>query len=75
MTDLFSENIWEIYTGDMNQDGYVDPSDYPLFDNDNFNGIAGVYVATDLNGDGYVDPSDYPIFDNNNFNGVQSIHP
>ena len=67
--------VWALYTGDLNQDEFVDVSDYPDFDNDNLGGVGGVYVSTDMNGDGFVDVSDYPIFDNNNLNGVQSIHP
>lgn len=67
--------VWTLYTGDMNQDEFIDAGDYSGFDNDNLNGVSGVYVATDMNGDGFVDAGDYSIFDNNNLNGVQSIHP
>ena len=67
--------IWAFYTGDINQDEFIDAGDYSPFDNDNLNGVAGVYVATDMNGDGFVDAGDYAIFDNNNLNGIQSIHP
>ena len=64
-----------MFTGDINQDEFVDPNDYPYFDIDNSNGVSGVYVNTDLNGDGFVDPNDYPYFDLNNSSGVSSIHP
>ena len=67
--------VWAFYTGDLNQDEFIDVSDYPSFDTDNLGGVNGVYVNTDMNGDGFVDVSDYPIFDNNNLNGVVSIHP
>ncbi len=70
-----SGGVWMLYTGDLNQDDFIDASDYPGFDFDNFNGVAGVYVATDMNGDGFVDASDYPVFDSNNFNAVQAIYP
>ena len=67
--------IFAMFTGDINQDEFVDPNDYPYFDIDNSNGVSGVYVNTDLNGDGFVDPNDYPYFDLNNSSGVSSIHP
>jgi uncharacterized protein YjdB len=68
-------SVWVMYTGDLNQDEFIDGFDYPAFDNDNLNGVNGVYVGTDMNGDGFVDGFDYPVFDNNNLNGIQSIHP
>ena len=67
--------IFAIYCGDMNQDGFVDSFDYPLLDNDIFNGVNGVYVNTDLNGDGFVDSFDFPLFDINSFNGISVIRP
>ena len=66
--------VFAMYTGDLNQDGYIDAVDYPLFDSDNLSGASGNY-ATDMNGDGYVDAVDYPIFDFNNLNGVTSYLP
>lgn len=56
-----------LFSGDVNQDGYVDPLDISLIDIDSFNYTAGL-VATDLNGDGYVDPLDLAIADENSFN-------
>lgn len=67
--------VWAIFTGDINQDGFIDASDFPYFDTDNMNGVFGQYVATDLNGDGFVDASDFPIYDSNNMNGVFTISP
>ena len=67
--------VWAFYTGDLNQDDFIDGNDFPAFDNDSFNGIAQVYVATDMNGDGFVDGNDFPVFDVNSFNGVSSVHP
>ncbi len=67
--------IWALYSGDMNQDGYMDGFDYPMFDDDAQNNVSGVYVATDLNGDGYVDGFDYPVFDANSQQNVQAIKP
>jgi hypothetical protein len=68
-------NVFGIYSGDINQDAYVDGTDYPAFDYDASIGVGGVYVATDLNGDGYVDGSDYPLFDMNSSLGVSVIQP
>lgn len=68
-----SPDIWAIYGGDVNQDGYVDPLDLSMVDQDSFNYLSGRYVPTDVNGDGYVDPLDLSITDQNSFNyvGVQ----
>ncbi len=67
--------IFALYTGDLNQDGYIDGFDYPAFDMDSQNNVSGVYVATDMNGDGYVDGFDYPVFDLNSQNNVGSTTP
>jgi hypothetical protein len=66
--------VFAMFTGDINQDEFVDPFDYPTFELDNFS-FAGGYLATDLNGDGFIDPFDYPVFELNNFNFVMSAHP
>jgi PKD repeat protein len=66
---------YALFSGDINQDGYIDGSDYPDFDADTQNGVYGIYIATDLNGDGYVDGSDYPFFDANSQYGIYSITP
>ena len=65
-----SPERWAIYSGDINQDGYVDPLDLSLVDQDSYNYISGRYLATDVNGDGYVDPLDLSIIDQNSFNYV-----
>ena len=67
--------IWAFFTGDLNQDQFIDPFDFWGFDTDSQNGVQGVYVATDFNGDGFVDPFDFQVFDENSQNGVSSIHP
>ena len=66
--------VFAIFTGDINQDEFVDPYDYPSFEFDNVT-FANGYLRTDLNGDGYVDPYDYPVFELNNVNFVMSAHP
>jgi hypothetical protein len=61
---------YAMYSGDVNQDGYVDPLDLSLVDQSSFNYEAGAGLATDLNGDQYVDPLDLSICDQNSFNYV-----
>ncbi len=67
---LLANGQYGMYSGDVNQDGYVDSFDYGVFDTDAQNNITGTYVATDLNGDGYVDSFDYGLMDTNTQNNV-----
>jgi hypothetical protein len=67
--------VFAFFTGDINQDGFVDSFDFPILDADIFNGVNNVYVNTDLNGDGFVDSFDFPVFDINSFNGVSVMTP
>ena len=69
------QGVYAVYSGDINQDGFVDSFDFPALDTDIFNGVSGVYVNTDLNGDGFVDSFDFPLFDVNSFNGVSVMTP
>lgn len=66
---------WAIYGGDVNQDGYVDPLDLSLIDQDSFEYIQGKGLATDINGDGYVDPLDLASTDQNSFNYIGIRRP
>jgi hypothetical protein len=72
--DVNSENIWSFYSGDYNQDEFIDVFDFPQYDNDNL-ALAEGYQVTDINGDGFVDVFDFPIYDNNNLLLIQSYHP
>ena len=65
---------WTIFSGDINQDGAIDGSDFLEFDGPNQAG-AGGYEVADLNGDGAVDGSDFLIFDPNNQGGIGSSIP
>ncbi len=67
--------VFAFYSGDLNQDEFVDGNDYPTFDAGNSLGLSGDYYAEDMNGDGFVDGNDYPLFDQNNSLGISSIHP
>ena len=63
MLDLGS-GVFGIYSGDINQDGFVDGNDFTDVDNDNSNFASG-YLNTDVNGDGFVDGNDFTLIDNN----------
>lgn len=63
-----------IYSGDLNQDGVVDVSDYSLVDNEANIFTAG-YVVSDLNGDRVVDIADLSIADNNVYKYISEIIP
>ena len=64
--------VYGLYTGDLNQDGNIDNSDYTLWENDSNAFLFGFY-ATDLNGDGNVDNTDYTIWEANSNNFIYSI--
>lgn len=66
--------IWAFYTGDINQDSFIDNSDYSLWETD-ANNFASGYYSSDLNGDGNVDNGDYTFWEENANNFIYSIHP
>ncbi|HPI54021.1 MAG TPA: cellulase family glycosylhydrolase [Chitinophagaceae bacterium] len=72
---FFAPNVFALYTGDLNQDGFIDAFDFPLFDQESFLNTNGIYTATDMNGDGFVDSFDFPILDENMALGISSVHP
>lgn len=61
-----------IYSGDINQDGFIDVTDGSIIDNDVFHYASG-FINSDLNGDGFADISDFVFVDNNSFNYVNEI--
>ena len=62
------------YSGDVNQDGFIDLADINLTFNDAGNFATG-YLATDLTGDNIIDLSDLTIAFNNSSNFVKVIKP
>ena len=66
--------IFAIFSGDINQDGAIDGSDFLELDPSIQAGDGG-YVVGDLNGDGAVDGTDFIIFDPNNQNGIGAAFP
>ena len=63
-----------IFSGDINQDGGIDASDYLILDAD-IQGFATGYIVTDLNGDGVADANDFTILDANIQNYVSVAKP
>jgi hypothetical protein len=59
-----ADGHYVIYSGDVNQDGFIDTADMTPVDNDATNYEAG-YRTTDVNGDGVIDTADMTIVDNN----------
>ena len=70
--DVFNENIWSIYNGDVARDGVCDGSDYISMQPDVLS-VATGYRKSDVNGDGVVDGSDY-IQVQPNVLGTKTIH-
>ena len=74
MIDLYGENIWSIYQGDVNQDGNIDIFDFPQLDYDISNFNFG-YLNTDLDGNGSTDIFDFPTMDYNISNFIYAVYP
>ena len=66
--------VFAIYSGDVNQDGFIGVDDVADVDNQNLAGDMG-YVLGDINGDGFVGVDDVAIVDNNNLLGIFAITP
>lgn len=54
-----------IFSGDVNQSGFIDGTDLSAIDNAAYNLMSGRYQPTDLNGDNFTDGTDFVIGDNN----------
>jgi len=63
-----------IYSGDVNQDLWVDGKDLAQLDNHAYQFLSGRFLPSDLNGDNVVDGADFSIGDNN-WRYVHSISP
>jgi chitodextrinase len=71
---LMEAGVYAFYSGDQNQDGFVEIADFsPLF-NDSDVAAEGNY-PTDLNGDGFVEILDFSILFNNSDNAIESKQP
>lgn len=67
--------VFAIYSGDVNQDGYIATDDVTNVDNSNLVGASGNYLVNDLNGDTYVGTDDVTLCDNNNLMGISIQRP
>lgn len=54
-----------MYSGDINQSGFIDGTDLSELDNGAYNLLSGRFLPTDLNGDNFTDGTDFVIGDNN----------
>lgn len=66
--------VFAIYSGDLNQDLLIDPSDYSIWEQYS-DAFSTGYFASDLNGDGVVDPSDYSIWEINSDQFINATSP
>ncbi|MFH1120977.1 MAG: GEVED domain-containing protein [Bacteroidota bacterium] len=80
ITKAFGNNLklvgdkYCIFTGDANNDEFIDSGDMTLVDNDASVFMTG-YISTDLSGDGIVDTGDITILDNNVNSFISSKKP
>jgi hypothetical protein len=65
---------WCIYSGDVNQDGFINSSDVNSVYTSNVIGITG-YNATDLTGDSFTEIADLNIVYTNSASGIQVNRP
>ncbi len=66
--------VFGLYSGDINQDEFIDASDYSQWETDSNAFTFGIKV-TDCNGDGIVDSADYSVWEGNNNNFITVIKP
>jgi hypothetical protein len=59
------QKIYAIYSGDLNQDGFVDIFDIPEFTTVAASAFPYGYLVSDINGDGFVDIFDIPVLATN----------
>jgi Dockerin type I domain/IPT/TIG domain/Calx-beta domain len=71
---MLESGVYGIYSGDVNQDGFIDSLDITPISNDSDNFEEG-FKSTDINGDGYVDSLDLPIVTNNADNFIEALKP
>jgi len=64
-----------LYSGDVNQDGFITLFDVILIYNDAINFLSGRYLFTDLNGDSIVDLNDVTLCYNNSTNFIRVRRP
>jgi hypothetical protein len=73
-TTALGAPIFAIYSGDINQDGYIDAFDFLDMDPDIQAGNSG-YLVSDANGDGFTDAFDFLVLDPNIQAGIGLLRP
>lgn len=71
---LMGEGVWALYTGDVDQDGYIDGTDLILADNAAANLSSG-YVPADNDGNGLVDAEDVTLIEENASGFIKALFP
>ncbi len=61
---MLETGVYGFYSGDINQDGFIEGTDYDSLNTDTANSEIG-FFSTDLNGDGFVDGLDYDSINTN----------
>ena len=64
--------VFALFSGELNDDGYIDGMDYVTFETDLYSSAYGdlFLLDGDFNGDSYVDATDYSKFDYNSQLGL-----
>lgn len=62
--EVSAGGVYAMWSGDLNQDGVVETSDYAMMENSVLAILFGYYPA-DLTGDGVVETEDYSLMENN----------
>jgi hypothetical protein len=71
---VLKNNKWCIYSGDVNQDGFISSEDLNIIFNNNVNGEMG-YLETDLNGDLFIEIEDLNIVFVNSVFSIECKRP
>ena len=67
--------MFAIHSGDINQDGIINATDFVTVDNTLGIGIFTGYISTDVNGDGILESSDYSFMENKTQTIRTVLHP
>lgn len=69
--------VFALFVGELNDDGYIDGLDYPIYENDIYlSAYTDLYLLnSDFNGNSYVDATDFANFDYNSQLGLYYERP
>jgi hypothetical protein len=71
---MLETGVYGFYSGDINQDGFIEAADYDSLNADT-SAFAEGFFNTDLNGDGFVEGGDYDVINSNTAGFVEAIRP